>query len=86
MEIIKVSVADLPAGCCPSAEWLYDAEVAALFQVYLEARRQEQQNHQQNLKMLSDEVSQIQEVSNTLSLELNTLFPGLKFIFCMFIS
>ena len=31
--------------------------------MYLEARRQEQQKHQQSLKMLSDEVSQIQEVS-----------------------
>ena len=31
-------------------------------QVYLEARRQEQHRHQQSLKMLSDEVSQIQEV------------------------
>ncbi|XP_041708866.1 tuftelin-like isoform X2 [Coregonus clupeaformis] len=30
--------------------------------VYLEDRRQEQQRHQQSLKMLSDEVSQIQEV------------------------
>lgn len=34
-----------------------------LFQVYLEARKQEQQKHQESLKMLSDEVSQIQEVS-----------------------
>lgn len=34
-----------------------------LSQVYLEARKQEQQKHQQSLKMLSDEVSQIQEVS-----------------------
>lgn len=34
-----------------------------LFQVYLEARKQEQHKHQQSLKMLSDEVSQIQEVS-----------------------
>lgn len=30
--------------------------------MYLEDRRQEQQRHQQSLKMLSDEVSQIQEV------------------------
>lgn len=30
--------------------------------MYLEARRQEQHRHQQSLKMLSDEVSQIQEV------------------------
>lgn len=35
----------------------------SLLQVYLEARKQEQQKHQQSLKMLSDEVSQIQEVS-----------------------
>lgn len=35
----------------------------SLFQVYLEARKQEQQKHQESLKMLSDEVSQIQEVS-----------------------
>lgn len=35
----------------------------SLFQVYLEARRKEQQKHQESLKMLSDEVSQIQEVS-----------------------
>lgn len=35
----------------------------SLSQVYLEARKQEQQKHQQSLKMLSDEVSQIQEVS-----------------------
>lgn len=32
-------------------------------QVYLEARKQDQQKHQESLKMLSDEVSQIQEVS-----------------------
>lgn len=63
VEIIKVSAADLPVGCCLLAKWVSDAVVPALFQVYLEARRQEQQNHQQNLKMLSDEVSQIQEVS-----------------------
>lgn len=35
---------------------------ASLSQVYLDARRREQQKHQQSLKMLSDEVSQIQEV------------------------
>lgn len=35
----------------------------SLFQVYLEARKKEQQKHQESLKMLSDEVSQIQEVS-----------------------
>ncbi|XP_060937187.1 tuftelin 1a [Limanda limanda] len=33
-----------------------------VIKVYLEARRQEQQKHQQSLKMLSEEVSQIQEV------------------------
>uniref|UniRef100_A0A3P9I607 Tuftelin 1 n=1 Tax=Oryzias latipes TaxID=8090 RepID=A0A3P9I607_ORYLA len=37
-------------------------EQVETIKVYLEARRQEQQNQQQNLKMLSDEVSQIQEV------------------------
>ncbi|KAF3691942.1 Tuftelin [Channa argus] len=37
-------------------------EQVEVIKVYLEARRQEQQNHQQSLKMLSDEVSQIQEV------------------------
>uniref|UniRef100_A0A3Q2ZJ74 Tuftelin 1a n=1 Tax=Kryptolebias marmoratus TaxID=37003 RepID=A0A3Q2ZJ74_KRYMA len=37
-------------------------EQVEIIKVYLEARRQEQQNHQQSLKMLSDEVSQIQEV------------------------
>ncbi|RVE62707.1 hypothetical protein OJAV_G00159670 [Oryzias javanicus] len=37
-------------------------EQVEIIKVYLEARRQEQQKQQQNLKMLSDEVSQIQEV------------------------
>ncbi|KAF7669743.1 hypothetical protein LDENG_00146830 [Lucifuga dentata] len=37
-------------------------EQVEIIKVYLEARRQEQQKHQQSLKMLSDEVSQIQEV------------------------
>ncbi|XP_013865150.1 tuftelin 1a [Austrofundulus limnaeus] len=41
-------------------------EQVEIIKVYLEARRQEQQNHQQNLKMLSDEVSQIQEVRYSL--------------------
>ncbi|MED6286304.1 hypothetical protein CHARACLAT_004597 [Characodon lateralis] len=37
-------------------------EQVEIIKVYLEARKQEQQKHQENLKMLSDEVSQIQEV------------------------
>ncbi|XP_038146165.1 tuftelin 1a [Cyprinodon tularosa] len=37
-------------------------EQVEIIKVYLEARRQEQQKEQENLKMLSDEVSQIQEV------------------------
>uniref|UniRef100_A0A3B5MX71 Tuftelin 1a n=1 Tax=Xiphophorus couchianus TaxID=32473 RepID=A0A3B5MX71_9TELE len=37
-------------------------EQVEIIKVYLEARRQEQQKQQENLKMLSDEVSQIQEV------------------------
>ncbi|XP_029359273.1 tuftelin 1a [Echeneis naucrates] len=37
-------------------------EQVEVIKVYLEARRQEQQKQQQSLKMLSDEVSQIQEV------------------------
>ncbi|KAM6968200.1 tuftelin 1a isoform 2-T2 [Aplochiton taeniatus] len=37
-------------------------EKVEVIKVYLDARRQEQQRHQQSLKMLSDEVSQIQEV------------------------
>ncbi|XP_054477361.1 tuftelin 1a [Anoplopoma fimbria] len=37
-------------------------EQVEVIKVYLEARRQEQQKHQENLKMLSDEVTQIQEV------------------------
>ncbi|CAJ1062267.1 tuftelin 1a [Xyrichtys novacula] len=37
-------------------------EQVEVIKVYLEARKQEQQKHQQSLKMLSDEVSQIQEV------------------------
>ncbi|KAM9309117.1 tuftelin 1a [Pholidichthys leucotaenia] len=37
-------------------------EQVEVIKVYLEARREEQQKHQQSLKMLSDEVSQIQEV------------------------
>ncbi|XP_019948112.1 tuftelin 1a [Paralichthys olivaceus] len=37
-------------------------EQVEVIKVYLEARRQEQHKHQQSLKMLSDEVSQIQEV------------------------
>ncbi|XP_069552053.1 tuftelin 1a [Brachyistius frenatus] len=37
-------------------------EQVEVIKVYLQARRQEQQTHQQSLKMLSDEVSQIQEV------------------------
>ncbi|XP_003451013.1 tuftelin 1a [Oreochromis niloticus] len=37
-------------------------EQVEIIKVYLEARKKEQQKHQENLKMLSDEVSQIQEV------------------------
>ncbi|XP_012721205.2 tuftelin 1a [Fundulus heteroclitus] len=37
-------------------------EQVEIIKVYLEARRQDQQKQQENLKMLSDEVSQIQEV------------------------
>lgn len=37
-------------------------EQVEIIKVYLEARKQEQQKQQENLKMLSDEVSQIQEV------------------------
>ncbi|XP_070691890.1 tuftelin 1a [Pempheris klunzingeri] len=37
-------------------------EQVEVIKVYLEARRQEQHKHQESLKMLSDEVSQIQEV------------------------
>ncbi|XP_041648821.1 tuftelin 1a [Cheilinus undulatus] len=37
-------------------------EQVEVIKVYLEARKQEQQKHDQSLKMLSDEVSQIQEV------------------------
>ncbi|XP_056142462.1 tuftelin 1a isoform X1 [Lampris incognitus] len=37
-------------------------EKVEVFKVYLEANRQEQRRQQQNLRMLSDEVSQIQEV------------------------
>ncbi|KAM4580955.1 tuftelin 1a [Odontesthes bonariensis] len=37
-------------------------EQVEIIKVYLETRRQEQQKQQQSLKMLSDEVSQIQEV------------------------
>ncbi|CAL1611118.1 unnamed protein product [Knipowitschia caucasica] len=41
-------------------------EQVEVIKVYLEARRQEQQKHEQSLKMLSDEVSQIQEVRYSL--------------------
>ncbi|XP_033836830.1 tuftelin 1a [Periophthalmus magnuspinnatus] len=41
-------------------------EQVEVIKVYLEARRQEQQKHQQSLQMLSDEVSQIQEVRYSL--------------------
>ncbi|KAM9723614.1 tuftelin 1a [Menidia menidia] len=37
-------------------------EQVEIIKVYLETRRKEQQKHQESLKMLSDEVSQIQEV------------------------
>ncbi|KAL6109495.1 tuft1 [Pungitius sinensis] len=37
-------------------------EQVEVIKVYLEARKQEQQKHQESLQMLSDEVSQIQEV------------------------
>ncbi|XP_026173526.1 tuftelin 1a [Mastacembelus armatus] len=37
-------------------------EQVEVIKVYLEARRQEQEKHQESLKMLSDEVTQIQEV------------------------
>lgn len=43
-------------------------------QVFLEGRKQEQARDQQNAKMLSDEVSQIQEVSASPSL-LSYLLP-----------
>lgn len=43
--------------------FLYFGVYYLLSQVYLEARKQDQQKHQESLKMLSDEVSQIQEVS-----------------------
>ncbi|XP_029307404.1 tuftelin 1a [Cottoperca gobio] len=40
----------------------FQEEQVEVIKVYLEARKQEQQKHQQSLQMLSDEVSQIQEV------------------------
>ncbi|KAG5856446.1 hypothetical protein ANANG_G00008050 [Anguilla anguilla] len=40
-------------------------EKVEIIKVYLEGRKQEQARDQQNLKMLSDEVSQIQEVRST---------------------
>lgn len=43
-------------------------------QVYLEAHKQAQQKQQQSLKMLSDEVSQIQEVSTAQRL------PALRYV------
>lgn len=46
-----------------SCFFLYFGVYYLLSQVYLEARKQDQQKHQESLKMLSDEVSQIQEVS-----------------------
>ncbi|CAB1334598.1 unnamed protein product [Coregonus sp. 'balchen'] len=48
-----------PEPIKPSEE---KAEKVEIIKVYLEDRRQEQQRHQQSLKMLSEEVSQIQEV------------------------
>lgn len=70
VEVIKVGVAhclfvffeDIN-GLCFTSRWCLTSPSLLPFQVYLEARKQEQQTHQQSLKMLSDEVSQIQEVS-----------------------
>lgn len=72
VEVIKVGVAhclfvfcffeDIN-GLCFTSRWCLTSPSLLLFQVYLEARKQEQQKHQQSLKMLSDEVSHIQEVS-----------------------
>lgn len=64
VEVIKVGVARADrTGLCFMSRWCLTPPSLLLLQVYLEARKQEQQKHQQSLKMLSDEVSQIQEVS-----------------------
>lgn len=66
VEVIKVGVARADrTGLCMMSRWCLTPPPPSflLLQVYLEARKQEEQKHQQSLKMLSDEVSQIQEVS-----------------------
>lgn len=64
VEVIKVGVALADrTGLCFMSRWCLTPPSLLWLQVYLEARKQEQQKHQQSLKMLSDEVSQIQEVS-----------------------
>lgn len=66
VEVIKVGVAVFEVflkTLCYISLWYLISQPVHLFQIYLQAREQEQQQHQQSLKMLSDEVSQIQEVS-----------------------
>lgn len=90
VEVIKVGVLSLCKEI--NGAWLcfysFNVRVSPHSKVYLEARREEQQKHQDNLKMLSDEVSQIQEVSywaasgsdvctNT-NTSLSFLYPGLR--------
>lgn len=84
VEVIKVGVAHWllflmkeMAYVCLVVMSVFNIRVClSLLQVYLEARRQEQQKHQQSLKMLSDEVSQIQEVS----LCINTHYSLLRYV------
>ena len=56
-----------------------------VFQVYLEARKEEQQRHQENLNMLSEEVSHIQEVRHCTGAADTPLFISLFLpaIICM---
>uniref|UniRef100_A0AAZ3P0D6 Tuftelin 1a n=1 Tax=Oncorhynchus tshawytscha TaxID=74940 RepID=A0AAZ3P0D6_ONCTS len=78
---------DRPEPIKPSEE---KAEKVEVIKVYLEDRRQEQQRHQQSLKMLSDEVSQIQEVRyclKTLREQMATKNKGQhKFLYSLFLS
>lgn len=55
-----------------------DSKCVFVFQVYLEAQKKEQDRNRQSLKMLSDEVSQIQEVCKT-------AMADHMFSWCMFI-
>lgn len=66
--------------------WCLTSSPLLPFKVYLDARKQEQRKHEQNLKMLSDEVSQIQEVSLHTASTVALMVPNAHQHYCLSVT